>query len=145
MPLSIAYNSMSNPSELQTRLARQTSVHGWSIAKTAGLGLAAGALALFGQHSLSAARPIFPFIEQNFALWQGAYLLTELVIALVWAAAMLQKTNRFQESLKQLRMQQSIDRQREASAQRRAAARRAEKVKEKAFVPKATRSTKFDY
>jgi len=136
---------MSTPSEQQGKLALQTSTYGRAIAKTVGLGLAAGAAALYGQHSLSAARPIFPFIEQNFGLWQGAYLLTELVISVVWIAAMLQKTSRFQESLEQLRMQKRIDQQREVLAQKKAAARRLAPLEKKKFVPKATRSSKFDY
>jgi len=137
-------HSMNTPSELQVKLAQQTSTYGRAIAKTVGLGLAAGAAALYGQHSLSAARPIFPFIEQNFGLWQGAYLLTELVISVVWIAAMVQKTNRFQESLQQLRRQKIIDQQREALAQKNKARRIAD-LAEKRFVPKATRSSKFDY
>ncbi len=135
---------MSNPSDLQTKLAQQTSTCGWGIVKTVALGLAAGAAALYGQHSLSAARPIFPFIEQNFGLWQSAYVVTELVMSLVWVAAILQKTNRFQESLRQLGMQKMIDEKKEARAQQ-AVARRAAQAEVKKFVPKTARSSKFDY
>jgi hypothetical protein len=135
---------MSNPSELQTKLALQTSTCGWSIVKTVALGIAAGAVALYGQHSLSAARPIFPFIEQNFGLWQSAYVVTELLMSLVWVAALLQKTNRFQESLKQLQMQKTIDEKKEVRAQQ-AVVRRAAQAEVKKFVPKTARSTKFDY
>lgn len=137
---------MSNPSELQTRLAQQASTCGWNIVKIIALGIMAGGAALFGQHSLSGARPIFPFIEQNFGLWQSAYVITELVIGLVWAAAVLQKINLFQEATKRLRMQQQLEEKKEVRAQKILTAKRVEAAAEaKKFASKTARSTKFDY
>jgi hypothetical protein len=136
---------MSNSSELQTRLAQQVSTCGWNIVKIIVIGIVAGGVALFGQHSLSGARPIFPFIEQNFGLWQSAYVVIELVIGLVWAAAVLQKINLFQEAMRRLRMQAQLEEKKEERAQKMLAVKRAEAAQAKKNVSKTARSAKFDY
>ena len=136
---------MSDTSEIQTRLAQQASSCGWHIVKIIMLGIFAAAVALFGQHYLSGARPIFPFIDQNFGLWQTAYVIAELVMGLVWAAAVLQKVNLFQEALRRQRTQQTLDEKKDARMQKILVAKRAATLEVKKFVPKTARSSKFDY
>eukprot|EP01041_Mallomonas_annulata_P022566 gene22566-42895_t len=61
------------------------------IAKTAAWGALAGFFAVLGQGWLEDARPIFPFIQQNYALWQTVYLLALVLVFVLWAVAMQQK------------------------------------------------------
>lgn len=141
---------MNSAAITQELLDQQLKTCGWHVAATLGLGLLAVPLALYGQDSLEAARPIFPVIDQNYGSWQAAYLLALLVLGLVWAAAMRQKINHFQTGLHNLRTQRRIDehrqlraRQAEEARQARAAAR-AEQASQPLFRPSG-RGGKFDY
>jgi hypothetical protein len=70
----------------------------WMIVKTIALGTLAAVLGVLGQGWLEDAAPLFPFISQNYGVWQAGYLLSLIVIFLLWAAAMLQKIGLLQNS-----------------------------------------------
>lgn len=122
----------------------------WMIIKTFGLGTLAGGFGVLGQIWLEQAAPIFPIISQNYGLWQGGYLLSLILIFVLWAAAMLQKIGFLQDSKQGLRTQHRIDEQnarREARAQaareRREQARR-DREENSIFYKTAARSKRFD-
>jgi heme exporter protein D len=123
----------------------------WMIAKTFCLGALAAVLGVLGQGWLEKAAPIFPFISQNYGLWQSAYLLSLILVFLLWAAAMRQKAGLLQNSKQGLKTQQRIDEQNARIEERRRANReRREQVRqereEHTIYFKATgRSKKFDY
>jgi heme exporter protein D len=123
----------------------------WLILKTSMWGALAAVFGVLGQGWLEDASPIFPFISQNYGIWQGAYLLALLVIFLIWAAAMLQKMSLLQNSKQGRAAQQRIDDYNERLAQkkREAQERREQELKEKeassSFFKNSARSTKFDY
>lgn len=125
----------------------------WMITKTLMLGLLAAALGVLGQGWLEDASPLFPFISQNYGMWQAGYLLALIVIFLLWAAAMLQKIGLLQNSKQGKKMQARIDEQNERRAAKEQAAK--ERREQEAldhdsvasfFKLKAgARSKKFDY
>ena len=127
----------------------------WMIVKTFCLGILAGSLGWLGEGWLAKAAPLFPFISQNYGLWQACYLLALLLIFVLWSAAMLQKMNLLQNSKQGLRMQMRID---EQNARREERARvnreREERLRKERedmtitptfFKNSANRSKKFDY
>lgn len=123
----------------------------WMIAKTFGLGAIAAPLGVLGQGWLEQAAPIFPFISQNYGLWQTAYVLSLVVIFLLWAAAMRQKLGLLQNSKQGLAMQQRIDAQnarieerRQANRERREAVRK-EREEHTIYFKASGASKKFDY
>jgi heme exporter protein D len=125
----------------------------WMIVKTFALGALAAVLAVLAQGWLEQAAPLFPFISQNYGLWQAGYLLSLVVIFLLWAAAMLQKMGLLQNSKRGRDQQIRIDDQNERQLERKEAARvrreqelaaREASVKPVYFKVSA-RSKKFDY
>jgi len=138
-------------SDLQARL----NATGWHIFRTVLLGAIAAGLAMYGQHALTEARPIFPLIDQNFGLWQTSYVGAILLVGITWLLAMRQKLGLYQNCLHHMKMQRIIDEQRQRRAERdeemrktRAERRReqeAEAVRNTPFMRKNARSTKFDY
>jgi hypothetical protein len=147
---------MTYASDTQDLLDQRVKTTGWQIAQTVALGLMAACLALFGQACLARARPLFPFIDQNYAAWQSGYTLALLAIGVVWVVAMLQKISFFQDCVQRLRIQQRLDEQYAVRAQKAEAARlekqaaHAEAVVAKALPlaarpDKTARSNKFDY
>lgn len=123
----------------------------WMIIKTFCLGVLAGGFGVLGQVWLEQAAPIFPIISQNYGLWQAAYLLSLILIFVLWAAAMLQKVGLLQNSKQGLRTQHRIDEQNARIEERRRTNReRREQVRqereEHTIYFKATgRSKKFEY
>ena len=124
----------------------------WMIAKTFGLGAVAAALAILAQGWLEHAAPIFPVISQNYGIWQSAFLLSLVLLFLLWCAALMQKFGLLQNSKQGLAVQMRIDEhnaRREARLQ--AARDQREKLRkereERSIYHKASggRSTKFDY
>lgn len=147
---------MTYASDTQELLDQRVKTTGWQIAQTVALGLMAACLALFGQACLARARPIFPFIDQNYAAWQSGYTLVLLLIGVVWVVAMLQRISFFQDCLQRLRIQQRLDEQYAIRAQKteearlakqaaHAAAAVAKALPQAARPDKAARSGKFDY
>lgn len=145
---------MTYASDIQTLLDQRLKATGWQIAQTVVLGLLAACLALFGQVCLARARPIFPFIDQNYEAWQGGYTLVLIMIGIVWVVAMLQKISFFQDCLERLRSQRRLDEQYALRAQQAEEARLAREAAKHAReaeaarpsrVNRAARSNKFDY
>ncbi|MYM29934.1 hypothetical protein SAMN05192549_106299 [Duganella sacchari] len=123
----------------------------WMIAKTIGLGVLAAALGILGQGWLEDASPIFPFISQNYGLWQAGYLLLLLMIFLLWAAALLQKFGLLQNSKQGMKTQQRIDEhnarieeRRRANNERREAVRK-ERDEHTIFTKASSRGKRFEY
>ncbi|NGZ86747.1 hypothetical protein [Duganella aceris] len=127
----------------------------WMIVKTFALGVLAAALGVLGQGWLERAAPLFPFISQNYGLWQAGYLLSLVVIFLLWSAAMLQKMGLLQNSKlgrdKQLRIDEQNERRQERKQAERARREQERKAREAVtitpsyFKANNTRSNKFDY
>jgi hypothetical protein len=123
----------------------------WMIAKTLGLGAIAAALGILGQGWLEKAAPIFPFISQNYGLWQSGYLLSLVLVFLLWAFAMRQKMGLLHNSKQGLKTQRRIDQQnarieerRQANKQRREQVRQ-EREEHTIYFKATGRSKKFDY
>lgn len=125
----------------------------WMITKTLMLGALAAALGVLGQGWLEDASPLFPFISQNYGIWQAGYLLALIFIFLLWAAAMLQKIGLLQNSKQGKKMQERIDEQNErrkakeqADRERRAQEQLDHESVASFFKLKGnTHSNKFDY
>lgn len=126
----------------------------WMIAKTSCLGVLAAGLGILGQGWLEKAAPIFPFISQNYGLWQSAYLLSLILVFLLWAFAMRQKFGLLHNSKQGLKTQRRIDEQnarieerRRANSERREAVRKEREEHTIYFKASngATTSKKFDY
>ncbi|MEV4783377.1 hypothetical protein [Burkholderia sp. LMU1-1-1.1] len=122
----------------------------WLITKTMALGACAAVLGVLGQGWLEDAAPLFPFISQNYGIWQSAYLLSLVIIFLIWAAAMRQKMGLLANSKKGFQVQLRIAEYNERRAQQaREARERRQKLEEDRdpvlFFKSATRSKKFDY
>ncbi|MRW92479.1 hypothetical protein GJ699_20990 [Duganella sp. FT80W] len=124
----------------------------WMIAKTLGLGAIAAALGVLGQGWLEHAAPLLPIISQNYGIWQTAYVLSLILIFLVWAAAMRQKMGLLENSKQGLAMQNRIDEHNARIEERRRATRErreelAKEREERSIYHKASggRSNKFDY
>jgi hypothetical protein len=123
----------------------------WMIVKTFCLGMLAAALGILGQGWLERAAPLFPFISQNYGMWQAVYLLSLVLGFLLWAAAMLQKLGLLQNSKQGLKTQQRIDAQnarieerRHANRERREAVRK-EREEHTIYHKASGKSKKFDY
>ncbi|MES2262976.1 MAG: hypothetical protein V4724_31005 [Pseudomonadota bacterium] len=138
---------MNNASDTQLLWEQHLATCGWHIAGTVALGVLAACLGLFGQHCLLQARPIFPLIDQNFALWQSGYVLILLVIGVVWTAAVLQKISYFQDCLQRIKLQRQLDERNEARARRAEEEKREQQQAMAAAMPlrHGGRSRKFDY
>ena len=122
----------------------------WLITKTMALGASATVLGVLGQGWLEDAAPLFPFISQNYGIWQTGYLLSLLIIFFVWAAAMRQKMGLLDNSKKGFQVQLRIAEYNERRAQQaREARERRKKLEEDRdpvqFFKSASRSKKFDY
>ena len=74
---------MTYASDTQTLLEQRLKATGWQIAQTVVLGAMAAVLSLFGQVCLVRARPLFPFLDQNFDAWEGGYTLVLLALSLI--------------------------------------------------------------
>jgi hypothetical protein len=148
---------MTDLAEPQINLDQRLTASGWHIARTIALGLAAAGLAVFGEECLAQARPIFPLIDQNYGLWQAAYVGVLLLMGLVWAAAVLQKVSIYQDCQRHIRMQKELEEIRERRALKAQQEREEREAKRKAreealedfsqprFQPRSRRSNKFDY
>ena len=148
---------MTDIAEPQIDLAQRLTASGWHIARTIALGLVAAGLSVFGEECLAEARPIFPLIDQNYGLWQAAYVGVLLLMGLVWAAAVLQKIGIYQDCQRHIRMQKELDQVRERRALKAQQEREEREARRKAreeaqhelnpqrFLPRRTRSNKFDY
>ncbi len=122
----------------------------WLITKTMALGASAAVLGILGQGWLEDAAPLFPFISQNYGIWQAGYLLSLLIIFFIWAAAMRQKMGLLENSKKGFQVQLRIAEYNERRAQQAQEAReRRQKLEEDRdpvqFFKSASRSKKFDY
>ncbi|MRX08594.1 hypothetical protein GJ697_12160 [Pseudoduganella sp. FT25W] len=124
----------------------------WMIAKTFCLGVLAAGLGVLGQGWLEKAAPIFPFISQNYGLWQSAYLLSLLVVFLLWAFAMRHKFGLLENSKKGLQTQRRIDahnarveERRQANRERREVVRKEREENSIYFKASSGGSKKFDY
>ncbi|MFC0167158.1 hypothetical protein ACFFKC_03620 [Pseudoduganella danionis] len=124
----------------------------WLIAKTAAWGVLAGFFAVLGQGWLEDAQPIFPFIQQNFSLWQIIYLLALVLVFVLWAAAMQQKITILHNSkVGRAAQQRVVDfNARQAQRKQEALQRREQALREKQAeaankAPQGGRSNKFDF
>lgn len=122
----------------------------WLITKTTALGACAAVLGVLGQGWLEDAAPLFPFISQNYGIWQAGYLLSLLIIFFIWAAAMRQKMGLLENSKKGFEVQLRIAEYNERRAQQaREVKERRQKLEEERdpvqFFKSASRSKKFDY
>ncbi len=123
----------------------------WLIVKTAALGVLAAICGVLGQGWLEDASPLFPIISQNYGAWQAGYLLSLLVIFLLWAAAMRQKFSLLQNSKQGRAMQQRIDQHNERIARQKLEAKQRRELEQKeretarSFFKTSPRSNKFDY
>jgi hypothetical protein len=123
----------------------------WMIAKTFGLGMLAAGCGVLGQRWLEQAAPIFPFISQNYGLWQAAYLLALILVFLLWCAAMSQKFGLLHNSKQGLKTQRRIDEQNARIEERRRLNRerrevvRKEREEHTIYFKATTPSKKFDY
>nr|WP_315220708.1 hypothetical protein [uncultured Duganella sp.] len=122
----------------------------WLITKTVALGACAAVLGVLGQGWLEHAAPLFPFISQNYGIWQAVYLLSLLIIFVIWAAAMRQKMGLLENSKKGFQVQLRIAEHNARRAQQaREVRERRKKLEEDRdpvlFFKSATRSKKFDY
>ncbi|MYM69978.1 hypothetical protein GTP45_24460 [Pseudoduganella sp. FT55W] len=123
----------------------------WMITKTFGIGLLAGGLGVLGQGWLEHAAPLFPFISQNYGIWQTVYLLALILIFLLWTAALRQKFGLLHNSKQGLAMQHRIDEQNARREERAQATRerreqlRQERAEHTIYHKAGGRSTKFDY
>lgn len=136
-----------NPADTLDLLHERMKTCGWHIAATLGLGLLAAPLAVYGEHCLAEAAPIFPLIQQNYGLWQSAYVGALIVIGLLWAAAMLQKIHAFQDNLAHIRTQQRILEQRAMRERAAQAPKQEREIIAPVLSPsmRNARSNKFDY
>jgi heme exporter protein D len=100
---------LDQPDDPQSFWEKRIRASRWMIAKTFMLGVLAATLGVLGQGWLEDAAPLFPFISQNYGLWQAGYLLSLLVTFLLWSAAMLQKVGLLQNSKQGLNTQVRID------------------------------------
>jgi heme exporter protein D len=134
----------------------------WMIFKTFCLGVLAAALGVLAQGWLEDAAPMFPFISQNYGVWQACYLMGLLLVFVLWAAAMLQKISLLQNSQHGRKTQQRIEEQnaRVLAKMQAAKERREQERKERESTasliknsprnvlhnaPTPKRSNKFDY
>ncbi|MYM33847.1 hypothetical protein GTP38_05770 [Duganella sp. FT94W] len=123
----------------------------WMIFKTFCLGALAATLGVLGQGWLEQAAPIFPFISQNYGIWQSAYLLSLVVVFLLWAFAMRQKIGLLDNSKRGLNTQRRIDQHNaRVEERRRANSARREEVRQDReehtiYFKASGRSKKFDY
>lgn len=144
---------MNSPTESELLWSQRARSVGWQIVRTIMLGVVAIVLAMYGQDALLQARPIFPLIDQNYVLWQIAYVLILLIIGLAWAAAMLQKVRVYQDCTHNARMQRRIDEERQLRIQRALDAKEARAARQAEIdmaltspaINKNKRSGKFDY
>lgn len=140
------------PDDPQTFWESRIRASRWMIAKTFCLGVLAATLGVLGQGWLETAAPILPFISQNYGIWQTAYLLSLVLVFLLWAFAMRQKMALLDNSKQGLKTQRRIDAHNaRVEEQRRENRERREKVhrerEEHTIYFKATgsRSKKFEY
>lgn len=124
----------------------------WMIAKTFCLGALAATLGVLGQGWLETAAPILPFISQNYGIWQTAYLLSLLLVFLLWAFAMRQKMALLDNSKQGLKTQRRIDahnarieEQRRENRERREQVHREREEHTIYFKATGSRSKKFEY
>jgi E3 ubiquitin-protein ligase DOA10 len=78
------------------------------IVATIIMGILAGCLVVFGEHSLERARPLFSVIDQNYGLWQNGFGAVTILIAFVWVVAMMQKISLYQDCLRKQQIQRRI-------------------------------------
>lgn len=144
---------MNTAEELLASLHRDVKKSGWQIVTTFALGLAAAPLALYGQDCLEGARPIFPLIDQNFAMWQAGYVGLLIMFFLLWTTAVSQRFKHYQECQRLCALHVDLEEKKERRAQKilqdkeDREARRLERLAEK-FIPlsaRQARSTKFEY
>lgn len=123
----------------------------WMITKTIGLGVLTAGLAALGQGWLEDAAPLLPFISQNYGIWQTAYVLSLVLIFLLWTAALRQKFGLLHNSKQGLAMQHRIDDQNARIEERAQAHRerreqlREERAEHTIYHKAGGRSNKFDY
>lgn len=146
---------MNHASETSLLLEERLKATGWQIVTTVMWGVMAAVLAIFGQHCLEQARPIFPMIDQNFGLWQNGYAVALLAFALAWLAALMQRLNLLLDCRDRIKVQRRIDEEK-ARRERAREERRAQQLQAAAAAAAAPeiirpprfkpgRSTKFDY
>ena len=139
---------MNSASDTQTILQQQLKSCSWQLAGTVTMGAIAATLALFGQSSLSLARPIFPMIDQIYGAWESWYISALMVFGLVWAFALVRQLNGLQYLLGRLKAEQRLEQQRALRESRAQAAKKPvapEPVHSRPAPLHATRSNKFDY
>lgn len=139
---------MNSASDTQAILQQQFKSCGWQLAGTVTIGAIAATLALFGQSSLSLARPIFPMIDQIYGAWESWYIGALIIFGMVWAFALVRQLNGLQYLLGRLKAEQRLEQQRALRASRAQAAKKAptpEPVRSRPPPVHATRSNKFDY
>lgn len=141
---------MTNSIDTANYLSQRLKTSGWHIVSTIGLGLAAVVLAFFGQQFLADARPLFPVIEQNYAIWQTAYAAVVLLIGVLWVVAMSQRVKLFRDCQQRIAKQRLLDDEREERAQHALMVKmERERLRAEAepvpFFKRNPRGSKFDY
>jgi hypothetical protein len=103
-----------DPAELLELLEWQVQTSLRHIVATVIMGILAGCLVVFGEHSLERARPLFAVIDQNYGMWQNCFGFVTILIGFVWVAAMLQKLSLYQDCLRKRKIQQRVVEQHQA-------------------------------
>lgn len=145
------------PTELLELLDWQVQTSLRHIVGTVIIGLLAGCLVVFGEHSLERARPLFSVIDQNYGLWQNGFGFVTILIGFVWVAAMMQKFSLYQDCVRKRQIQQRVvdqHRAKEEAAQARRLQREQEKAEREALENKPVlaggalskhNASRFDY
>ena len=123
------------PTELLELLDWQVQTSLRHIAGTVIIGILAGCLVVFGEHSLERARPLFSVIDQNYGMWQNGFGFVTILIAFVWVAAMMQKISLYQDCVRKRQIQQRVvdqQRAREEAAEERRRQREQERAEREA-------------
>lgn len=103
-----------DPAELLELLDWQVQTSLRHIAATVVMGILAGCLVVFGEHSLERARPLFTVIDQNYGMWQNCFGFVTIVVGFVWVAAMLQRLSLYQDCLRKRQIQRRVLEQHQA-------------------------------
>lgn len=97
-----------DPIELLELLDWQVQTSLRHIVGTVIIGILAGCLVVFGEHSLEHARPLFSVIDQNYGMWQNGFGFVTILIGFVWVAAMMQKLTLYQDCVRKRKIQQRV-------------------------------------
>lgn len=125
-----------DPDELLEVLDWQVQTSLRHIVATIIMGILAGCLVVFAEHSLERARPLFTVIDQNYGMWQNAFGFVTILVGFVWVAAMLQKLSLYQDCVRKRQIQRRVveqQRARQEAAEERRRQREQERLEREAL------------